>query len=478
MVYRREIECGIINSCFHRVAVVLCLVLLVANQHQLVSGFGIKTKPTDMRTALRTLNMVTMSPRPEQLEKIISTLEMSAPPVFTKDFTKPMSIPQEGIDNVVKVLESGRLFRYSQKSAETSQVALAEKEFAEMVGQKYAIGVNSCSSAILLGLISAGIEAGDEVITNGFTFTALPSTIMRLNATPVLVEATPNWIMDLDDLEKKASEHPKAKVLLLSHMRGKVADMDRVMEICKKHNLELVEDCAHACGVKWKGRQLGYHAKVTAYSTQSDKVINSGEGGFVTTDDDQIAANLIYLSGAYERRYNKHINHPPKELCEVALSKMPNLSVRMNEMTAACMRPLIRNLPERVVQYNKRYDSIVNVLESNAGNIICVPQQDDRVGAVGDHLNFYMKNLSDEQNNIFWQKVNEMGVPCQQFTSPINARWHVNWRKFGAPAFDLPQTDATLRHAYDLKCPPYFEDEDFPAFAEVIAYAANYAASH
>ena len=107
MVYRRELECGIINSCFHRVAVVLCLVLLVANQHQLVSGFGIKTKPTDMRTALRTLNMVTMSPRPEQLEKTISTLEMSAPPVFTKDFTKPMSIPQEGIDNVVEVLESG-----------------------------------------------------------------------------------------------------------------------------------------------------------------------------------------------------------------------------------------------------------------------------------------------------------------------------------------------------------------------------------
>lgn len=478
MVYRRGNDSGILNSCFHRIALVVCFLVLVANEG-LVSSFSMKNQAAiNMRSAMASLNMVTMSPRPDQREEFLENLMISAPPMFTKDFTKPMSIPQEGIDNVVEVLKTGRLFRYSQKSAETSQVALAEKEFAEMVGQKYAIAVNSCSSAILLGLISAGIEAGDEVITNGFTFTALPSTIMRLNAHPVLVEATPNWIMDLDDLEKKATEHPNAKVLLLSHMRGKVADMDRVMEICKKHNLELVEDCAHACGVKWKGRQLGYHAKVTAYSTQSDKVINSGEGGFITTDDDQIAANLIYLSGAYERRYMKHINHPPKELCEIALAKMPNLSVRMNEMTAACMRPLIRNLPERVMQYNKRYDSIVDVLEREAGDIICVPSQDERVGSVGDHLNFYMKNLSDEQNDIFHKKVNEMGVPCQQFTSPINARWHVNWRKFGAPTFDLPQTDATLRHAYDLKCPPYFDDEDFPAFAKVIAYAANYAAAH
>ena len=269
-------------------------------------------------------------------------------------------------------MRGGRLFRYCATSAETSQVAQAEKEFAAMVNQKYALGVNSCSSAIMLALMAVGVEPGDQVITNGFTFTALPSTIMRLGAEPVLVEATKSWIMDLDDLEKKIAAFPDAKVLLLSHMRGKVADMDRVVEICEKNGITLVEDCAHSCGVTWRGKQLGYHAKVTAYSTQSDKVINSGEGGFVTTDDDEIAAKMIYLSGCYERRYGKHAVRPPDDLCEVAMAEMPNLSCRMNEVTAAVMRPLIANLPQRVEAYNRRYDSVVKVLREEASDVVVV----------------------------------------------------------------------------------------------------------
>ena len=124
---------------------------------------------------------------------------------------------------------------------------------------------------IYLALLALGVKHGDKVITNGFTFTALPSCIMRIGAEPVLVEPTEQYTMDLDDLEKKAQESD-AKVLLLSHMRGKVCDMDRVVEICEKYGLTLVEDCAHGCGVMWKGRQLGYHAAVACYSTQSDKV--------------------------------------------------------------------------------------------------------------------------------------------------------------------------------------------------------------
>ena len=87
-----------------------------------------------------------------------------------------MGVPAEGIEAAVRVMESGRLFRYSAASADTSEVSNAEAEFAEMAGAKYAIAVNSCTSAIMLTLLGAGVEAGDEVLTNGFTFTALPST--------------------------------------------------------------------------------------------------------------------------------------------------------------------------------------------------------------------------------------------------------------------------------------------------------------
>ena len=198
---------------------------------------------------------------------------LEKPEKFTKDFSKPMSIPREGIEAAMRVMESGRVFRYCATSAETSEVAKAEDEFAEMVGQKYAIGVNSCSSAIFIAMLATGVEQGDKVLTNGFTFTALPSCILRIGCEPVLVECTENFTMDLDDLDKKAGESG-AKVLLMSHMRGKVCDMDRVVQICEKHGMKLIEDCAHGCGVRYKGRQLGYHGVVTAYSTQSDKVIN------------------------------------------------------------------------------------------------------------------------------------------------------------------------------------------------------------
>lgn len=388
-----------------------------------------------------------------------------------------MSIPEAGIEAAVEVMRGGRLFRYCTTSAETSQVSLAEREFAAMVEMPFALGVNSCSSAILLALMAVGTKAGDEVITNGFTFTALPSTIMRLGAKPVLVEATKAWTMDLDDLEAKAAAHPGASVLLLSHMRGKVCDMDRVADICRRHGLRLVEDCAHGCGVTWKGRQLGYHGEVAAYSTQSDKVINSGEGGFVATSDPELMAQMLYLSGCYERRYNKHLAAPTDrvDLCEAAMAGMPNLSCRMNELTAAVLRPLIANLPERIVQYNTRYASVVEVLRREAGAVLVVPDQDERVGAVGDHLNFYLEGASDAQNEVFKRTMHGLGVPASPFISDVNARYHVNWRKFGAPAFDLPQTDGVLRHAYDLKMPPYFADADFVQFAGCIAYAANFA---
>merc|ERR1712118_156129 len=95
----------------------------------------------------------------------------------------------------------------------------------------------------------------------------------------------------------------------------------------------------------------------------------------------------------------------------------------------AVMRPLIANLPQRVEAYNRRYDSVVKVLREEAGDIIVVPTQDERVGTVGDHLNFYLTGVTDEQNALFRQTCVAMSVPVSWFQSKVNARWHVNWRK-------------------------------------------------
>ena len=139
------------------------------------------------------------------------------------------------------------------------------------------------------------------------------------------------------------------------------------------------------------------------------------------------------------------------------------------------MRPLIRNLPERVVRYNERYALVVGILRELAGHTIVVPEQLPQVEGVGDHLNFYLRGVTPEQNAQFREACISGGVPVGWFCSAVNARWHVNWRKYGSPTYELPQTDALLAAAYDLKLPPYFEDADMAHLATVIAYAANVA---
>lgn len=136
------------------------------------------------------MSMVASIPKPSSAPAVSAP----APPVFTKDFAKPMQMPEESIAGVAEVMRSGRLNRYSSASAETSQVAQLEEELVAFCnagsgdGIRFALGVNSCSSAILIALLGVGVQAGNEVLSNAFTFTAVPSAILRIGAKPVLVE--------------------------------------------------------------------------------------------------------------------------------------------------------------------------------------------------------------------------------------------------------------------------------------------------
>ena len=137
-----------------------------------------------------------------------------------KNIKMPDPVPREGIDEVVKTMESGKLFRYNVASKEESQVSLVEKEFSDFTGHKFAVGLNSCGSAIFLMLKCAGAQHGDKVLTNGFTFTAVPSAIVHAGCDPVYVETTPGYVVDVADLEKKMDANPDCKHFIVSHMRG------------------------------------------------------------------------------------------------------------------------------------------------------------------------------------------------------------------------------------------------------------------
>merc|ERR1712087_453072 len=135
-----------------------------------------------------------------------------------------------------------------------------------------------------------------------------------------------NHCMDINDLEKKLVEHPNVKFCLISHMRGKLADMDAVKDACDRHGVTLLEDCAHSLGVSWKGKHSGHMGKVAAISSQSYKMINSGEGGFLLTDDPEIAAQTAVIAGAYESLHAKHGTVPEAEHFEGKSVQLPNYS--------------------------------------------------------------------------------------------------------------------------------------------------------
>ena len=257
--------------------------------------------------------------------------------VLDIDLSDPGPLSDEVINDVTDLLKSGRLHRYGEFSGTIPHVSLLEEEFAQYVGAKYTLGVNSGGCAIYLALKSLGIGSGDKVLVNAFNLTPVPGAIHHAGASAVLVEIDNDLRIRLSDLEFKA-EASEAKVLLLTHMRGHIANMDKVMAICKKYDLLLVEDCAHTMGAKWNGKFTGTFGKVGCFSTQTFKHINSGEGGLLSTDDDDVAARAILSSGSY-MLYPQHCNAPPLSVFEKYKYITPNLSMRMSNLVACVLRP-------------------------------------------------------------------------------------------------------------------------------------------
>lgn len=194
-----------------------------------------------------------------------------------------MEIGDEEKQEVMEVLDRKYLFRYYGPEEYPSKVRRFEEDFASKMGAKYCLGVNSCTSALIDALVAVGVGPGDEVIVPGYTFFASCAAVIAAKAIPVICEIDESMTMDPDDLERRITPHTKAVIAV--HMRGAPCDMDRITDICRKHNLKLIEDVAQACGGFYKGKMLGTFGDVGCFSFQYHKIITAGEGGACITDD-------------------------------------------------------------------------------------------------------------------------------------------------------------------------------------------------
>ena len=182
-----------------------------------------------------------------------------------------------------------------------------ERQFADYIGVKHAIAMNSCTAALHIALVARGIGAGDEVITTPFTFVSSANIIIHAGAKPVFVDIDPATFT-LDPQKIEAAITPQTKAIIPVHYAGHACDLDPIRAIAKKHGLFLLEDAAHAVETRYKGALIGNGADATAFSFYATKNLATGEGGMLTTDDDAFAekARVYSLHGMSRNAWNRY----------------------------------------------------------------------------------------------------------------------------------------------------------------------------
>jgi dTDP-4-amino-4,6-dideoxygalactose transaminase/ribosomal protein S18 acetylase RimI-like enzyme len=263
-------------------------------------------------------------------------------------FTQPL-FGKEEKQEILAALDSG----WVTLGPRTKQF---EEDFAEYVGAKHAIAVSSCTAGLHIGLLAAGIGKGDEVITTPFTFAATANTIVQVGATPIFVDIDEKTFnIDPAKIEEKITKNTKAIVPV--HYGGLAADLDAIQKIAKKHNLVLIEDGAHAAGSVYKKNKIGNVGDMTVFSFHPIKNMSTGDGGMVTTNNDDFAASLmkLRLHGMSKDAWKRHtVSGSWRYDVEI-----PGFKYNMTDLSAALGIHQLRKLNgfiEKRREYAKMFD--------------------------------------------------------------------------------------------------------------------------
>ncbi len=197
-----------------------------------------------------------------------------------------MAVDHEEEAAVLEVLRNKHLYRYNGPFKTASKVEQLEKAFAAHKGVHYAQAVNAGTSALICGLAALGVGPGDEVIVPAYTWIASAAAVLAVGAVPVMAEVDESLLLDPTDLETKIT--PYTKAIMPVHMRGAPCAMDEILAVAHKHNLKVIEDTAQANGANYKGQACGTLGDVGCYSLQFNKIITSGEGGMVVTNQEEV----------------------------------------------------------------------------------------------------------------------------------------------------------------------------------------------
>jgi len=399
-----------------------------------------------------------------------------------------VDVPKKlGMRNLQLIMDEDMLNRYQAKKEACNFLLKCETWFAEYLGMKYALSLNSGGIAISLGLeaMKRVLFPDDtveqiRVYSNAFTFNAVPSAclVAGFGKTLKLIEATSELVIDLDHLEKCIQDDlksgkfaPGKMILVLSYMRGRVPDMHRVLAICEKYQIQLLEDSAHGYGCSFDGRKCGSFGVVSTISSQANKLVNTGEGGMVFTNNHEIQAFFIFSAGSYEELWRKHeAMSPPEEVCLKYKYTTVNKSVRMTNIQGALMHPQLAVMNDRIDQHNEMYYYLVRTtsekLEEVCGKgaskrVEFIAQAHSLVGPVYDSLQIRIldkdgRPCAEEFAGLtgFLKELQGRKHSIAKFSDPANARNFMSWQYINAEAIHpdvLPQTRRVLANVCDLR---------------------------
>ena len=365
---------------------------------------------------------------------------------------------KEEIQQVMEVLENKVLFRYGFEKERKGiyKVAELEKEFAQYIGCKYAQAVSSGSAAVKIALESLNLQKGKEVIVPSFTFVASIEAIEEAGLKPVLCEIDESFNMDPADMEKRITSETVAIVPV--HMMGSPAKIDIIKNIAQTHNVKLVEDNCQSTGASFKGKKLGTFGDVGSFSFDYVKVMTTGEGGMVTTDDED-----LYKQAEW---YHDH-GHPHSTTMGRGQEKRTRsgFNFRMNEIEGALGLAQLHKL-DFIVSKQKENKKIIKEGIKNISGIKFRDLPDEE----GDIATFLVLLLPDaEKTKKFEEKLSESGI-----TPGTMNYWHfdANVETWGG---NFPQSQAILERAVYFSVGTNMEQSMLEKMIDAVKNAAGQA---
>lgn len=309
-----------------------------------------------------------------------------------------------------------------------SYVAEFEEKFADYLGLKYAVGLNSCTAALHLSLLSLGIGEGDEVITTPMTFIATATPIMHTGATPVFVDVEPNTAL-IDPNKIPPAVTSRTKAIIPVHLYGQLCDMKSIRAIADKYNLKIIEDAAHCVEGKRDGVGPGQLGDVACFSFYAVKNITSGEGGAVATNNKQLAEKLrmLRLHGMSKEaadRYSSRYQHWDMVEC--------GWKYNMNNIQAAMLLPQLKKIDSYWDKRSELYKEYMSYLNE-------IPEIDSPEIAPNAKSAYHLFTIWVNRNkrDEFLKKLNENEVGVAVNYRAIHLLTHFK-KTFGFKKGDLP----------------------------------------